>query len=242
MALAQQATSMVLALRRKVNIKVRQPLAKMIIPVIDPSLQAQIEKVEPLILTEVNVKEAEYIHDTTGLITKKIKPNFKTLGKKYGKQMKEIAAAFGSMDQATISAIERAGDYTLSLPSGPVALEAADYEIHSEDMPGWLVASEGRLTIALDVTLTDDLRREGIARELINRIQNLRKESGFEVTDRIRVVIEQEPSVEEALASYGKYLCEQTLTESLSFAAATAFEGVPVEWEESTLKISVAKI
>ncbi len=123
-----------------------------------------------------------------------------------------------------------------------MALEAADYEIHSEDMPGWLVASEGRLTIALDVTLTDDLRREGIARELINRIQNLRKESGFEVTDRIRVVIEQEPSVEEALASYGKYLCEQTLTESLSFAAATAFEGVPVEWEESTLKISVAKI
>ncbi|MBR4212410.1 MAG: isoleucine--tRNA ligase [Bacteroidales bacterium] len=242
MALAQQATSMVLALRRKVNIKVRQPLAKMIIPVIDPSLQAQIEKVEPLILTEVNVKEAEYIHDTTGLITKKIKPNFKTLGKKYGKQMKEIAAAFATMDQPTIGAIERAGEYTLDLPSGPVALETADYEIHSEDMPGWLVASEGRLTIALDVTLTDDLRREGIARELINRIQNLRKESGFEVTDRIRVVIEQEPSVEEALASYGKYLCEQTLTESLRFAAAAAFEGVSVEWEESTLKISVAKI
>ena len=242
MALAQQATSMVLALRRKVNIKVRQPLAKMIIPVIDPSLQAQLEKVEPLILTEVNVKEAEYIHDTTGLITKKIKPNFKTLGKKYGKQMKEIAAAFATMDQPTISAIERAGDYTLDLPSGPVALETADYEIHSEDMPGWLVASEGRLTIALDVTLTDDLRREGIARELINRIQNLRKDSGFEVTDRIRVVIAQSAGIEEALASYGKYLCEQTLTESLSFAPAADFAGTEVEWDEGTLKISVERV
>ena len=232
MALSQQATSMILALRRKVNIKVRQPLAKIIIPVIDPSLQEQIEKVKQLILTEVNVKEAEFIHDTTGLITKKIKPNFKTLGKRYGKQMKEIAAAFAAMDQPTIGAIERAGEYTLELPSGPVALETADYEIHSEDMPGWLVASEGRLTVALDVTLTDDLRREGIARELINRIQNLRKESGFEVTDRIRVVIEQVPAIEDALAAYGKYLCEQTLTESLSFAPAASFDGVAVEWEE----------
>ena len=242
MALAQQSTSMVLALRRKVNIKVRQPLAKIIVPVIDPSLQEQIEKVKQLILTEVNVKEAEFIHDTTGLITKKIKPNFKTLGKKYGKQMKEIAAAFATMDQPTISAVERAGDYTLELPSGPVALETADYEIHSEDMPGWLVASEGRLTVALDVTLTDDLRREGIARELINRIQNLRKDSGFEVTDRIRVVIAQSAEIEEALASFGKYLCEQTLTESLSFAPAADFDGTEVEWDEGTLKISVARV
>ena len=242
MALAQQATSMVLALRRKVNIKVRQPLAKIIIPVIDASLQTQIEKVKQLILTEVNVKEAEFIRDTTGLITKKIKPNFKTLGKRYGKQMKEIAAAFAAMDQATISAIERAGDYTLELPSGPVALETADYEIHSEDMPGWLVASEGRLTVALDVTLTDDLRREGIARELINRIQNLRKESGFEVTDRISVVIASDPAIEDALAAYGSYLCEQTLTQSLSFAPAADFTGTEVEWDEGTLKISVARV
>ena len=242
MALAQQATSMVLALRRKVNIKVRQPLAKIIIPVLDASLQEQIEKVKQLILTEVNVKEAEFIHDTTGLITKKIKPNFKTLGKRYGKQMKEIAAAFAAMDQPTIGAIERAGEYTLELPSGPVALEAADYEIHSEDMPGWLVASEGRLTVALDVTLTDDLRREGIARELINRIQNLRKESGFEVTDRIRVVIANSAEIEDALAAYGRYLCEQTLTESLSFAPAADFAGTEVEWDDATLKISVERL
>ena len=242
MALAQQATSMVLALRRKVNIKVRQPLAKIIIPVLDASLQEQIEKVKQLILTEVNVKEAEFIHDTTGLITKKIKPNFKTLGKRYGKQMKEIAAAFAAMDQPTIGAIERAGEYTLDLPSGPVALETADYEIHSEDMPGWLVASEGRLTVALDVTLTDDLRREGIARELINRIQNLRKESGFEVTDRIRVVIAKSAEIEDALAAYGRYLCEQTLTESLSFAPAADFAGTEVEWDDATLKISVERL
>ena len=242
MALAQQATSMVLALRRKVNIKVRQPLAKIIIPVLDASLQEQIEKVKQLILTEVNVKEAEFIHDTTGLITKKIKPNFKTLGKRYGKQMKEIAAAFAAMDQPTIGAIERAGEYTLDLPSGPVALETADYEIHSEDMPGWLVASEGRLTVALDVTLTDDLRREGIARELINRIQNLRKESGLEVTDRIRVVIAKSAEIEDALAAYGRYLCEQTLTESLSFAPAADFAGTEVEWDDATLKISVERL
>ena len=242
MALSQQATSIVLALRRKVNIKVRQPLARIIIPVLDEKLQEQIEKVKQLILNEVNVKEAEFIRDTTGLITKRIKPNFKTLGKRYGKQMKEIAAAFAEMDQATISAVERAGSYTLALPSGEVALEAADYEIHSEDMPGWLVASEGRLTVALDVTITDDLRREGIARELVNRIQNLRKESGFEVTDRIRTVIEKAPGIEDALTVYGKYLCEQTLTESLSFASAADFEGTPVEWEEGTLKISVSRL
>ncbi|MBQ7222799.1 MAG: isoleucine--tRNA ligase [Bacteroidales bacterium] len=240
MELAQQCTSMVLALRRKVNIKVRQPLAKMLVPVVDKTLQEQFEKVENLVLGEVNVKEVEFVTDDTGLITKKIKPNFKTLGKKYGKQMKEIAAAFAAMDQSTIAAIDRSeGDYTLQLPSGDVVLAKEDYEIHSEDMPGWLVASEGRLTVALDVTVTDDLRREGVARELINRIQNLRKDSGFEVTDRVAIMIENKPEVVDSLSKYRDYVCEQTLGVSLDFGSN--FGGTKVEWDEGEIEISVSK-
>ena len=241
MRLAQQSSSMVLALRRKVNIKVRQPLAKLVIPVLNSHLREQFEKVESLVLGEVNVKEVEYITDTTGLITKKIKPNFKTLGKKYGKQMKEIAAFFGGMDQQTIAEIERAGDYTLNLPSGPVALCAEDYTISSEDMEGWLVASEGKLTVALDVTITDQLRREGVARELVNRIQNLRKESGFDVTDRINVTIENLPEVADSLASFEDYLKDQTL--ALNVSLGSGFGGKKVEWEDdSEIEIKVEKI
>ena len=160
MELAQRASSMVLALRRKVNIKVRQPLSKLIIPVLNDKVKEQLEKVKSLLLGEVNVKEAEFIHDTAGIITKKIKPNFKTLGKIYGKQMKEIAAAFPQLSQEAIAAIEASDEYVLSLPSGDVVLKKGDYEITSEDMPGWLVASDGPLTLALDITVTDDLRRE----------------------------------------------------------------------------------
>ena len=240
MSLAQQCCSMVLALRRKVNIKVRQPLAKLIIPVLDQRVQEQLGKVMNIVLTEVNVKEAEFIQDTTGLITKKIKPNFKTLGKRYGARMKEIAAFFGSMEQKTISEIERAGAYTLQLPGGPVELTQEDYQITSEDMPGWLVATEGTLTVALDVTVTDELRREGIARELINRIQNLRKESGFEVTDRVKVVLEENASVRDALSQFGGYVCEQTLATSVEFSENPE-NAAQVEWEDGTLKISVKK-
>ncbi|MBR5056875.1 MAG: class I tRNA ligase family protein, partial [Bacteroidales bacterium] len=240
MALAQQCCSMVLALRRKVNIKVRQPLAKLVIPVLDNRVREQLEKVMNIVLTEVNVKEAEFIYDTTGLITKKIKPNFKTLGKRYGARMKEIAGFFGVMDQKTISEIERAGAYTLQLEGGPVELTAEDYQITSEDMPGWLVATEGTLTVALDITVTDALRREGIARELINRIQNLRKESGFEVTDRVKVTLEKNPEVEDALSQFGNYVCEQTLAVSIDFSDSPE-NGTEVEWEDGTLKISVEK-
>ncbi|MBO4557291.1 MAG: isoleucine--tRNA ligase [Bacteroidales bacterium] len=241
MRLAQQSSSMVLALRRKVNIKVRQPLAKLVIPVLNSHLREQFEKVEQLVLGEVNVKEVEYITDTTGLITKKIKPNFKTLGKKYGKQMKEIAALFAGMDQQTIAAIERAGDYSLSLPSGPVALTAEDYTISSEDMEGWLVASEGQLTVALDVTLTDDLRREGVARELVNRIQNLRKDSGFDVTDRINVTIENLPEVADSLVSFADYLKDQVL--ALNINLDSDFGGTKVEWgDDAQIEIKVVKV
>ena len=160
MALAQLSTSMVLALRKKVNIKVRQPLAKIIIPVLDPKIQEQLEKVKNLVLNEINVKEVEFITNTEGLITKKIKPNFKTLGKKYGKMMKDIAAAFAQFSQSDISAIEASENYTFALPAGEVTLDKDDYEITSEDMPGWLVATEGKLTVALDITITDALKKE----------------------------------------------------------------------------------
>ena len=243
MELAQKATSLVLALRRKVNIKVRQPLAKMLIPVISDEVRARLEMVKSLILTEVNVKEAEFLSDTTGIITKKIKPNFRVLGKKYGTQMKEIAAAFAKLDQATISAIQASSEYTLALPSGNVVLTGEDYEISSEDMPGWLVASEGALTIALDIQLSDELVKEGTARELINRIQNLRKDSGFEVTDRVDVSIVADgqayDEIEAALTGFKDYIASQTL--ALSVSLSKEGEGSEVEWNEGTIKIQVTR-
>ncbi len=246
MALAQKSTSMVLALRRKVNIKVRQPLSKIMIPVIDSRLQEQLQRVQGIVLSEVNVKQIEFITDTEGLITKKIKPMFKTLGKKYGRQMKEISSAFANFTQKDISAIERSGEYTLSLPSGDVVLQKGDYEISSEDMPGWLVATEGALTLALDIQITDDLRREGTARELVNRIQNLRKDSGFEVTDRISVTVEAKEDVVRSLEgenNFSDYVCAQTLANSLVIAQPSEMEGAEeVEWEDGkTLKIKVER-
>lgn len=246
MALAQKSSSMVLALRRKVNIKVRQPLSRMIIPVMDPKIEEQFEKVRSLVLGEVNVKEVEYIKDTTGLITKKIKPYFKTLGKRYGKQMKEIASSMGSLSQQEIAAVELAGmqgsAYVLHLPSGDVELQPADYDITSEDMPGRLVATEGKLTIALDITVTPELRNEGVARELINRIQNLRKDSGFDVTDRISAHIERLPEVEEAMAGFKDYIASQTL--ALEIVLDDNVEGgADVEWlDDRRIKIKLARI
>ena len=234
MALAQLSTSMVLALRKKVNIKVRQPLAKIIIPVLDPKIQEQLEKVKNLVLNEINVKEVEFITNTEGLITKKIKPNFKTLGKKYGKMMKDIAAAFAQFSQSDISAIEASENYTFALPAGEVTLDKDDYEITSEDMPGWLVATEGKLTVALDITITDALKKEGVARELINRIQNLRKEKDFEITDKVEVAIVKRDDVAESLAEYATYVCEQTLCGNITLV--DSLEGADeVEWENGEM-------
>ncbi len=248
MELAQQATSMVLALRKKVGIPVRQPLAKMLVPVISDTVRSRLEAVKNLILAEVNVKEMEFVVDTTGIITKKIKPNFKTLGKRYGARMKEIAAAFATLDQTVIGAIQEAetadAAYTLALPGGEVVLEPGDYQISSEDMPGWLVASEGSLTIALDVELTDDLRKEGAARELVNRIQNLRKTAGFEVTDRIDTVIYADnEDISAALAAFGEWIGAQTLSRSVTLLpAAQASEGArEVEWTEGNILIEVKR-
>ena len=244
MELAQKATSLVLALRRKVNIKVRQPLSKLVIPVISEEVRGQLEMVKEIILGEVNVKEAEFLSDTTGIITKKIKPNFRTLGKKYGAQMREIAAAFAALDQAGISAIQAAGEYALECPSGKVLLEPEDYEISSEDMPGWLVATEGQLTLALDIEVTPDLRREGTARELVNRIQNVRKDSGLEVTDRVDVVLgadgEAFDEIAEALEDYRAYVASQTLSVDISLEK-DGKRGVEVEWNDGIIRILVTR-
>ena len=243
--LSQDATSMVLALRKKVGIPVRQPLSKMILPVISDKVRAQLEAVKDLILTEVNVKEMQFVENTDGIITKKIKPNFKTLGKVYGPRMKEIAAAFATLDQPTISAIQRAetaGEaYTLALPGGDVVLNPGDCQISSEDMPGWLVASQGALTIALDFEITPQLKQEGLARELVNRIQNLRKSSGFEVTDRIDVVIQTNADLEAAMAHFGDYVRTQTLARSIRFVPLVR-DGVEVEWVDGNLLMSVARL
>ena len=251
MKLAQKATSMILALRRKVSIKVRQPLQKIMIPVISDKVRKQLEAVEKLILGEVNVKEVEYISDTTGIITKKIKPNFKTLGKAYGRQMKEIDQAFGNMDQSTIGAIqgaESAGEtYSLSLPSGEVVLRPGDYEISSEDMPGWLVAGDGPLTVALDVQISEALRKEGIARELVNRIQNLRKDSGFEVTDRINAIIYASGDYDDVKAAVDEnidMIGAQTLAVSTivcKFADAVPDAAV-IDWDGSEMKMKLQKV
>ena len=243
MSLAQRVSSMVLALRRKVNIKVRQPLGKILIPVLDPAMGRHIEAVRSLIMNEVNVKHIELVSETTGLITKRIKPNFKTLGPKYGKYMKQIAALTAAFTQEQIAAIEAAPETVLDLGGERIAVTPADFEITSEDMPGWLVTSEGKLTVALDITVTDSLRREGVARELINRIQNIRKDSGLEVTDRIRVEIEAKEAVVEAVAAYADYIGQQTLAREVRTTAVPEGEFVvDSEIDEEPLKIAVTKL
>ncbi len=216
MSLAQKVSSMVLALRRKVNIKVRQPLTKVVIPVLDAAMGRHIEAARPLIMSEVNVKQIELISQTAGIITKRIKPNFKTLGPRYGKYMKQIAAIVATFDQQRIAEIETAEESFIEVGGERLAVTPADFEITSEDMPGWLVASEGKLTVALDITITDELRREGVARELINRIQNIRKDSGFEVTDKIDVQIEAQPEIAAAVETFRDYIAQQTLAVEIS--------------------------
>jgi isoleucyl-tRNA synthetase len=248
MALAQQATSMMLALRKKVNIPVRQPLQKVIIPVISEKVRAQMEAVKTIVLAEVNVKEMEFIADTTGIMSLKIKPNFKVLGKTYGARMKEIAAAFATLEQPVIAAIQKAEgageSYKLALPGGEVVLNPGDYSVASEDVPGWQVASEGSLTVALDIEVTPELRREGLSRELVNRIQNLRKSSGFEVTDRISTVVyADDADLADALSAFGDYVKAQTLSLSIGLkpAAEAPADAAEVEWMEGSIKITVKR-
>ena len=242
MSLAQKVSSMVLALRRKVGIKVRQPLSRIVVPVLDPALKEHIAAVESLILSEVNVKRLEFIEDTTGVITKRIKPNFKTLGPRYGKQMKRISALVAAFSQADIAQLERTDRWTADVDGVRVEATAADFDITSEDMPGWLVATEGKLTVAMDITVTEELRREGVARELVNRIQNIRKESGFDVTDKIRVTIGRHEALAGAVESFGDYIAAQTLAVSVAMADASAMPGAQeIEIDDLKVGLSVEK-
>ncbi len=215
MDIAQQMSSMILGLRRKENLKVRQPLSKIMVPVLNPKFEGQLQAVAQLILSEVNVKEIEYLKDTSGILVKKIKPNFKTLGPRYGKLMKQIAAEIGQFSQADISSLEVTGKHQLQIEGQIIELNLGDVEITSEDIPGWLVATEGNLTVALDVTLTEQLRMEGIARELINRIQNLRKDRGFKVTDKINIKLLHTNLIGDAVNNYKDYIGSQTLSNKI---------------------------
>lgn len=242
MEIAQKVSSMVLGLRRKVNIKVRQPLARIMIPVTSNRFRDMFEAVKPLVLGEVNVKGVEYIDDATGILVKRIKPDFRTLGPRYGKMMKQIAAAVTGMTKEEIAAFEKSGVHELTVGDEKVILTPGDVEIISEDIPGWLVANEGNLTVALDVTVTGELRNEGIAREFINRIQNIRKESGFEVMDKIDVAIEDLDEIREAVKIHSDYIASQTLAESIELTGTDTINGEnSVEIDDLSVKIRVRK-
>lgn len=215
MQLAQDISSLVLSLRKKVNIKVRQPLQKILIPVSGSHMKEQLEKVEDLIKSEVNVKGIDYLTETGGFIKKKIKPNFKSLGSKMGAKMKTVAAAIGAFTDTDIATIERDGHFNLAVEGEQLQIQLSDVEIISEDIPGWTVANKGALTVALDITITDQLQDEGNARELVNRIQKIRKDSGFELTDRIDVTVESVDSLKSAIINYNNYICTEILADSL---------------------------
>jgi len=240
MQMAQDVTSMVLALRRKVNIKVRQPLQCIMIPVSDEAQRTHIEAVKSLIINEVNVKEINFVDGTAGILVKKVKCDFKKLGPKFGKQMKAVAAAVGELPQEAIAELEKNGRYILSLTDGDAVIEAADVEIISEDIPGWLVANEGKLTVALEVTVTEELRREGIARELVNRIQNIRKSSGFEITDKIRIRLSKNQETDDAVNEYNSYICNQVLGVSLELVDEVK-DGTELNFDDFSLFVSVIK-
>ena len=234
MQLAQKISSMVLSLRKKTNIRVRQPLQKIMIPVLDETFNRRLHSVEQLILSEVNVKEIEYLNETAGVLVKKIKPNFKTLGPKYGKLMKNIAAAIAAFTQDDIARMETERAAQLLIDGQQITLSADDVEIISEDIPGWLVANEGSLTVALDITITSELKNEGIARELINRIQNLRKEMGLEVTDKIEIFVERHPEISDAVFNNNDYICSETLASALHYEEHIGNNGkVAVELTDS---------
>jgi isoleucyl-tRNA synthetase len=245
MEIAQKMSSMILALRRRVNIRVRQPLAKIMVPVTNGQFKKKFEAVRSLILAEVNVKDVEYVDDTSGMLIRKVKPSFKLLGPRFGKKMKEAGAAILEMTQEEIAEFEKVGTWSLTLDGETYAITTDEVEIISEDIPGWLVANEGQLTVALDITVTEELLHEGIAREFVNRIQNIRKESGFEVTDKIRVVIEELPSVAAAVRKHADYIAAQTLALDISLAPGAALTSPSTretDIEEQMVKVLVEKV
>ena len=241
MKMAQDVSSMVLALRRKVNIKVRQPLQTIMVPVVDAHQQESIEAVKNLILNEVNVKDLKFVDNAAGILVKRIKPDFKKLGPRYGKIMKSLAAAIQGMNQEDIMAFEAAGTFTLNVEGQEATIERADVEIISEDIPGWLVANEGRLTVALDITVTEELRKEGLARELVNRIQNLRKSNGFDITDKITVTVLSSDEMDEAIKEYNEYIANQVLAVSIEITDHAISDATVLDFEDFNLSVRIEK-
>ena len=239
MEMAQKVSSMGLALRKKINIIVKQPLQKLMIPV-DAVTKERLEAVKSLIMNEVNIKEIDFVEGASDILVKKVKCNFKIMGKKFGPLMKQVAAAVATLDQAQISELEANGKLTLDLNGTPAEIEAGEVEIFSEDIPGWVVANEGTLTVALDTVVTDELRREGIARELVSKIQNIRKSSGFEITDKINVVVSKNECTDDAITEYNAYICNQVLANSLQIADEVA-DATTLEFDGFTLDVNVVK-
>jgi len=239
MHLAQQVSSLVHSLRKKHKIKVRQPLQRILVPVLDDTFKLHLESIKGLILSEVNTKEIEYLDDTSGVLVKKIKPNFRTLGKQYGARMKDISKAVSAFSPEDIAQLEKEGNYTLEISGDPIILRLEDVEITSEDIPGWLVANEGALTVALDITITDDLRKEGIARDLVNRIQNLRKDKGLEVQDKINLTIQKSDSlVNQAVEEFNKYICTETQANKFELLESIP-DGQDFEMDEFQVKLKI---
>jgi isoleucyl-tRNA synthetase len=240
MQLAQDASSLVLSLRKKVNIKVRQPLQRVLIPVLDPAMKDQLEKVADLIKAEVNVKEIQYLTEDNGFIKKKIKPNYIALGKKLGAKMKTVATLLTEFTQEGIGMLEKEGQVSLLIDGEPLILQIDEVEISSEDVPGWMVANKGRLTVALDVTVTPELEQEGHAREFVNRIQKIRKDNNYELTDRITVSVLHEPTVCGSIEQFNAYICAELLADSLEIVPEL-LEGVDIEVNEIPIKVFVTK-
>ena len=241
MQIAQDISSMTLALRRKVNIKVRQPLHTLLVSAVDEHQRAAVEAVQDIILNEVNVKELKFADAGSNILVKKVKPDFKKLGPRYGKVMKALAAAIQAMTQAEIATFERDGSFTFPIDGNACTVLTDDVEIISEDIPGWLVANEGRLTIALDITVTDELRREGLARELVNRLQNLRKSSGLEITDHIRVTLAPAKEMEGVLETYGDYIRRQVLADAITTTERSA-DMTDLEFDDFQLPVKIEKV
>lgn len=241
MAIAQQITSMVLSLRRKKNLKVKQPLTAIMIPVLDEAQKQDIEAVADLIMSEVNVKGINYVGGDAGILVKRIKPDFKKLGPKFGKNMKAAAQTLTSLEQSQIAQFEKDGKIALTLNGEEAVVELADVEVISEDIPGWLVANEGNITVALDITITDDLRKEGIARELVNRIQNVRKSKDFNITDRIVVKITPDEHVNDAVAQFKDYIAKQVLAVAIELAPVEGTDVIALDMDDYELKITVDK-
>ncbi len=240
MYLAQVASSIVLALRRRVNIKVRQPLSQIMIPFTDEEQKQNIEAIKSLILNEVNVKELNFVDSTNAILIKRIKPDFKKLGPRYGKIMKQLAVAIEEMTQEDIAKLEKEGNFNLTVNGEEVIIELSDTEIVSEDIPGWLVANQDKLTVALDIDLTDDLLKEGIAREFVNRIQNLRKAQDFEIIDRINIVISSNKNLDAAIEDFSDYIKTQVLADSLIINEEV--KGTEVDVNDESVTISIEKI